>query len=183
MQLCGTAWRRSMCVKSLDPCCKRNDSACGRPLKTMRRSIASYTAIPTRCGSWVCRCRGSGRNAASDPIERVLLVIVEKATGQSIGIGAFQDFDRQRRRVEAGMMLGHGARGRGFGKEGLRALVTYAFATFEVDEVWIQHAADNTDARRVPVSLGLSHDTDAVSSRFTWSAHRQSWPTDLSVSG
>ena len=118
-----------------------------------------------------------------DPPERVLLVIVEKASGQCIGIGAFQDFDRERRRVEAGMMLGSGARGRGFGKEGLRALVTYAFEKFAVDEVWIQHAAEHGDARRVPVSLGLAHNTNHQSGRFIWSARRHSWPADHSVSG
>jgi RimJ/RimL family protein N-acetyltransferase len=113
------------------------------------------------------------------PVERLLLVIVEKATRRPIGLSAFQDFDASRRRVEAGMMLGGASRGRGFGKEGLRALVTYAFSRFPVDEVWIQHAADNSDARRVPVSLGLLHNTDAAyddgSGRFVWSAFRESW--------
>jgi RimJ/RimL family protein N-acetyltransferase len=117
------------------------------------------------------------------PIERVLLVIVEKATLRAIGIGAFQDFDTRRRRVEAGMMLRSGARGRGFGTEGLRGLVDFAFATFEVDEVWIQHAPDNMEARRVPERLGLSHNKDAESGKLTWSAQRHSWPADRSVSG
>lgn len=117
------------------------------------------------------------------PIELVLLVIVEKATNQSIGIGAFQDFDLQRRRVQAGMMLGGGARGRGFGKEGLRALIDYAFATFAVDEVWTQHAADNMDARRLTISLGLSHNTETKSGKLVRSAWRHSWPADSTSSG
>lgn len=117
--------------------------------------------------------------ARHGPLERLFLVIVAKASRQAIGIGAFQDFDARRRRVEAGMMLGSESRGRGFGKEGLSALVTYAFAIFPVDEVWIQHAADNSNAKRVPISLGLSRNTDAAyddgSGRFIWSAHRESW--------
>jgi RimJ/RimL family protein N-acetyltransferase len=113
---------------------------------------------------------------ARRPIERELLVIVEKATRQSIGISAFQDFDTRRRRVEAGMMLTSAARGRGFGSEGLRALVDFAFATFEVDEVWIQHAADNMEARRVPISLGLTHNRDGDSGKLSWFAQRHSWP-------
>ncbi len=116
------------------------------------------------------------------PLERLLLVIVAKASQQSIGISAFQDFDARRRRVEAGMMLGCGSRGRGFGKEGLCALVTYAFAEFPVDEVWIQHAAANSNAQRVPVSLGLARNTDPAyadgSGRLIWSAHRESWSRD-----
>ena len=117
------------------------------------------------------------------PLERVLLVIVEKTTQQSIGIGAFQDFDSRLRRVEAGMMLRSGARGRGFGTEGLRALVRFAFDTFEVDEVWIQHAAHNRDAHRVPITLGLSHNESGRSGKFIWSARRHSWPPDHPVSG
>jgi RimJ/RimL family protein N-acetyltransferase len=117
------------------------------------------------------------------PIELVLLVIVDKVTDRSIGIGAVQDFDYRRRRVEAGMMLGGGARCRGFGKEGLRALIHYAFATFAVDEVWIQHAADNTVARGVPISLGLSHNTETKSGKLVWSAFRHSWPAGPTSSG
>jgi RimJ/RimL family protein N-acetyltransferase len=113
------------------------------------------------------------------PLERLFLVIVAKASKQAIGIGALQDFDARRRRVEAGMILECESVGRGFGKEGLCALVTYAFAIFPVDEVWIQHAADNSNAKRVPISLGLSRNTDAAyddgSGRFIWSAHRESW--------
>ncbi len=117
------------------------------------------------------------------PIELVLLVIVEKATDRSIGIGAFQDFDLHRHRVQAGMMLGSGARGRGFGKEGLRALIDHAFATFAVDEVWTQHAADNADARRLTISLGLSHNTETGSGKLVRSAWRHSWPADPTSSG
>ncbi len=144
--------------------------------------------IRTRCALSVHPCRGerAQRNFQTvlaslrgHRVERVLLVIVEKASQRAIGISAFQDFDVRRRRVEAGMMLGCGSCGRGFGKEGLSALVTHAFARFPVDEVWIQHAADNSSAKRVPVSLGLSHNTTAAyddgSGRFIWSAYRESW--------
>ena len=115
------------------------------------------------------------------PLERLLLVIVAKASQQAIGIGAFQNFDA-RRRVEAGIMLGSESRGRGFAKEVLSALVSYAFAIFPVDEVWVQHTADNAIAMSVPISLGLSRNTDAAyddgSGRLIWSAHRESWCQD-----
>lgn len=117
------------------------------------------------------------------PIELVLWVIEEKATDRSIGIGAFQDFDHQRRRVQAGMILGGGARGRGFGKEGLRALIDYAFVTFAVDEVWTQHAVDNTGAGGLTVSLALSHNTETRSGKLVRSAFRHSWPADSTSSG
>jgi len=113
------------------------------------------------------------------PLVRLFLAIVEKASQQAIGIGGYQNFDASRR-VEAGMMLKPESIGRGFGKEGLAALVTHAFAVFPVDEVWIQHATENQIARSVPISLGFSHgvDADAPGQRpgqSFWTAHRQSW--------
>ena len=113
-------------------------------------------------------------------IGRLSLVIVEKASQQEIGIGGYRDFDARRRRVEAGMILKPESCGRGFGKEGLGALVTHAFAVFPVDEVWIQYAAENRNAAGVRVSLGFSHGTDAAGSdekpgQCFWSAYRQSW--------
>jgi RimJ/RimL family protein N-acetyltransferase len=117
----------------------------------------------------------------SQPFERLFLVIIEKATQQAIGIGAFQHFDAQRRRVETGMVLNSESRGRGFGKDGLCALVTHGFAILPVDEVWIQHAADNRMAERVPVSLGLLRNMDAprdgvAPGNYIWSAYRELWP-------
>jgi RimJ/RimL family protein N-acetyltransferase len=113
------------------------------------------------------------------PLERLFLVIVAKASKQAIGLGAFQGFDAHRRRGEAGIMLGRESRGRGFGKEGLSALVTYAFAIFPVEEVWVQHAVGNSNAKRMIISLGLSRNTDAAyddgSGKLIWSAHRDSW--------
>jgi ribosomal-protein-alanine N-acetyltransferase len=113
-------------------------------------------------------------------VGRLSLAIIEKATQQAIGIGGYRDFDARRRRVEAGMILKPESCGLGFGKEGLGALVTHAFAVFPVDEVWIQYAAENQSARRVRISLGFSHGTDAAASdgrpgQCFWSAYRQSW--------
>ena len=114
------------------------------------------------------------------PVVRLCLVIVEKASQQAIGIGALQGFDALRRRVEAGIMLKSESCGRGLGKEGFRALVTHGFAIFPVDEVWVQHAADNSIAQRVPISLGFSRNVDAATGdeapgKRIWSAHRESW--------
>jgi RimJ/RimL family protein N-acetyltransferase len=117
------------------------------------------------------------------PLERLFMLIVEKAQEQAIGIGSLQDLNTSRRRVEAGVVLKTGTRALGFGKEALAALVTRGFAIFPVDEVWIQHAAANSLARGVPVSLGLSRnleaeasdETNAGSAKNVWSAYRESW--------
>jgi len=114
------------------------------------------------------------------PIERVCMVIIEKATQQAIGLGGYQEFDHGRHRLEAGMILQPAFQGRGFGKQGLGALVEHAFTVFPVQEVWIQHAANNQIARRVPVSLGFTYRnelaaTDRRLPQSLWSAYRDSW--------
>ena len=114
------------------------------------------------------------------PVERVMLAIVETTGNRCIGIGALQDFEPERRRVEVGMMLVREGRGRGFGTEGLRALVNYSFATFEVDEVWLQHDANSAAAVGPPASLGFSQSTHPDKpGKSIWSAYRHSWPADF----
>jgi RimJ/RimL family protein N-acetyltransferase len=114
------------------------------------------------------------------PVERLFLAIVEKASQRAIGIGALQDFDARRRRVQAGIMLESESRGRGFGKEILRALATRAFAAFPLDEVWVQHAADNSSARSLPFSLGFSRNFNTADygegpGKCVWCVGRETW--------
>lgn len=116
---------------------------------------------------------------AREPVVRILLAIVEKTSGRCIGIGALQDFDHERRCVEVGMMLVREARGQGFGTDGLRALVNYAFAMFEVDEVWLQHAANSAAAAGPPARLGLLQSAVCEPGTKKWSAYRHSWPAEL----
>jgi RimJ/RimL family protein N-acetyltransferase len=114
------------------------------------------------------------------PVECVMLAIIETTRNRRIGIGALLDFDPERRRVEVGMMLASEGRGRGYGKEGLCALVNYSFATFEVDEVWLQHDANSAAAVGPPASLGLLQSTDpARPGKSIWSAYRHTWPADF----
>jgi RimJ/RimL family protein N-acetyltransferase len=113
------------------------------------------------------------------PVVRVVLAIVETASDRCIGIGALQDFDHERRRVEVGMMLVREGRSRGFGKDGLRALVNYAFATFEVDEVWLQHDVNSAAGGGPPASLGLLKSLGPQPGKTMWSAHRHSWPAEF----
>jgi RimJ/RimL family protein N-acetyltransferase len=130
------------------------------------------------------RAERSFRNALASldcrPVERLFLVVVEKASQEAIGISALQDFDARRRRVQAGILLVSESRGRGFGKEILRALVTHAFAVFPVDEVWVQHAAANSMAESLPINLGFSRnfdtaDYDEEAGKCIWSVCRESW--------
>jgi len=109
-----------------------------------------------------------------------LLAVIEKASGQPIGIGALQQLDECRRRVEAGIMLKPAVHGRGFGKEGLAALVDQAFALLPVDEVWVQVAVDHAVVERLVISVGFARRGDSAtrdecSAKHIWSVCRKSW--------
>jgi RimJ/RimL family protein N-acetyltransferase len=114
------------------------------------------------------------------PLEHVFLTLVEKDSRQTIGICSLQQFDAQRSKVEAGIMLRPARHTQGFAKEGFAALITAAFAIFPIDEVRVQIAAANSAAERVAVSLGLSRCGAAAASEQSsetgiWSTHRGPW--------
>jgi ribosomal-protein-alanine N-acetyltransferase len=120
------------------------------------------------------------------PLEQLFLVVVDKASQEAIGISALTQFDARRRRVQAGIMLTSESRGRGFGKEILRAMVTRAFGILPVDEVWVQHARANAMAQSLPVSLGFSRQLDAVdygeeADKCIWSVARETQVPQLEV--
>lgn len=57
--------------------------------------------------------------------------------------------------AELGYRLRRDAWGRGYGTEGARALITYAFETVGLDRVWAETMAVNTGSRHVLEKCGL----------------------------
>jgi RimJ/RimL family protein N-acetyltransferase len=116
--------------------------------------------------------------AADQPL---LLAIVEKQTGRGLGICSIQQLDERNRRAEVGIMLKSAVHARGFGKEGLAALVREAFAIFPVDEIGVRVAADHSVVERLLVSVGFARRTGSGTggephATHFWSVCRDSWP-------
>lgn len=131
-----------------------------------------------------------------EPPERLLLTVLDRATGTTIGIGSIQSFDAARRCAEAGIMLKTGARAHGLAIEAFATLVAHAFARFALDEVRARIAADHAVAERVLIGVGFrrndtrsaadyndrsddrTRDDRTRNERLTrsWSIHRDSRP-------
>jgi RimJ/RimL family protein N-acetyltransferase len=108
------------------------------------------------------------------------------ADGQPVGISSLLQIDLPNRRLEAGILILAAHRARGFAREGLQGLLIHAFATFPIDEVWVQIAVDHTVVEKLVMSVGLvrgaevAADADHFATRI-WSAQRTRWLRDVST--
>jgi RimJ/RimL family protein N-acetyltransferase len=117
-----------------------------------------------------------------DPIERLFLTVVEKASQQDVGICSLQNFDAQRRSVQAGVMFVAGARAQGYSKEGFIGLIRQVFTHLPVDELWVQFAAAHFVVERAVISVGFERrreeaPDDGHRPHSVWFVRRDSWLT------
>jgi ribosomal-protein-alanine N-acetyltransferase len=115
--------------------------------------------------------------AADKPL---LFAILEKRTGHGLGICSIQQLDERNRRAEVGIMLKPAFHARGFGKEGLAALVRQAFAILPVDEIGVRVAAHHSVVERLVGSVGFARRTGSGTggephATHFWSVYRDSW--------
>ena len=120
------------------------------------------------------------KTASASPPERIFLAILEKASQRPLGTCAIVQFDGGMTRAEVGIMLVSGARAQGYSKECMTGLVTWAFAIFPIEEVWVQYSPGHSVAERSAISIGFSPGADIASdgdspAQRTWSVHRSSW--------
>jgi RimJ/RimL family protein N-acetyltransferase len=114
------------------------------------------------------------------PIDRLFLTVEEKGSNTDVGVCSLQNFDAQRRSVQAGIMLISGARARGYSREVFIGLIKQVFAELPIDELWVQFAADHAAVERGVISVGFSRAQrtapDGSPERCVWSVSRDSWP-------
>jgi RimJ/RimL family protein N-acetyltransferase len=110
----------------------------------------------------------------------LFLTVVEKSSQQDVGICSLQNFDAERRSVQAGVMFVARARARGYSKEGFTGLIQQVFAHLPVDELWVQFASDHIVVERAVISVGFERRRDAApedgpQQRSVWCVRRDSW--------
>ena len=111
----------------------------------------------------------------------VLFAIIEKQTGEGLGICSIQQLDELHRRAEVGIMLKPAVHARGFAKEAFAALLHEAFAILPVDEIGARVSADHAVVERLLVSVGFARRTgnetggEPLATHF-WVVCRDSWP-------
>ncbi len=85
----------------------------------------------------------------------VALGIVEKATGRLIGATGLHKVDPHTRQCEFGIFIGEpAARGKGYGIEATRLITRFAFATLNMNRVWLHVTAENEAAIGVYEKVG-----------------------------
>src|SRR5262245_38986491 len=88
--------------------------------------------------------------------DRHEFMIVERASGRSVGTIGLSHIDRVNRRAEYGVLIGEpDARGKGLAAEASRLLLAYAFGTLALRRVYLHVFARNSDALRLYRRVGF----------------------------
>ncbi len=105
--------------------------------------------------------------------------IAERSTRRGIGLGSLHPAAWDARGAEAGLMLLPAARGRGYAREALAALIEAAFFQLRADAVWVQYRRANTAAERLCDDTGfrsaVSHLDDTKIRRCVRISRRPEW--------
>ncbi|HEX7113838.1 MAG TPA: GNAT family N-acetyltransferase [Steroidobacter sp.] len=115
-----------------------------------------------------------------EPKREVYLALHDKESGRPLGLGAIQGMGQHARATEVGIMLLAPYRGRGYGTEGLRALISKAFAISPIVEVHFRFFAEHAVVERVALTLGFRRrgregGPSEGSARELWSVERTDW--------
>lgn len=114
------------------------------------------------------------------PSDRQFFAMLDRHTTHAVGIGSLQQIDLAQRRAEAGLLIATPHRAQGYATEALRGLISHAFATYPLEEVWVQIAVVHTVVEKLVISVGLHRgaevaaDTDRFATRI-WSIRRDAW--------
>ena len=91
--------------------------------------------------------------------DRHEFLIVERASGRSVGTIGLSHIDPAHRRAEYGVLLGDpAARCKGLASEASRLLLDYAFRTLGLVRVYLHVLADNEDALRLYERVGFARE-------------------------
>ena len=155
-----------------------DDEALYRELFTDAQTMR-FIGPPLSAGRATRNFRKYIRSSRRPAARTLLLAMIEKSTGQAVGIGAIQQLDERRRRAEAGMIFKPVAHARGFAKEVLPVMITRAFTLLPIDEVSALVSADHAVVERLLTSVGFARRDGATGdecpAKYVWSAGRESW--------
>ncbi len=97
---------------------------------------------------WLDQVRAGG--------DRQEFMIVDRASGRSVGVIGLSHIDRANRRAEYGVLIGDaGARGKGLAAEASRLLLDHAFRTLGLTRVYLHVLVDNEPALRLYERVGF----------------------------
>jgi RimJ/RimL family protein N-acetyltransferase len=119
---------------------------------------------------------GMGR----DSFERRVVVLLDRATGEPIGISSVRMLRGKPGRAEVGTLLKPGMHEKGFGQECSAALITQAFTRPQINELVAYSNEGNAVVERLLTHLGFTRNGPRPASqvrpaRIEWSITRGAW--------
>lgn len=112
--------------------------------------------------------------------ERRVVVLIDKASKQPIGISSVRMLEGKKGRAEVGTLLKPGAHEKGFAQECSTALITQAFTRPQVKELVAYSVKDNAAIERLLTDLGFERggavrSTAGRPQRVRWTISRNEW--------
>ena len=114
------------------------------------------------------------------PFQRRVVVLIDRASQQPIGISSIHIVDAKRGCAEVGMLLKPTSHARGLARECSVALLTQAFTRPQVNELIAHSAVGNDVIERLLTDLGFIRGAAVPASkdrppRTRWSVGREAW--------
>jgi RimJ/RimL family protein N-acetyltransferase len=146
----------------------------------MNADVMRYVGAPLSRQSATEGFRRSLELMSRPAFERRVVVLVDRASQQPIGISSIRLLDEKKGRAEVGTLLKPGAHEKGFAQECSTALITQAFTRPKIKELVAYSVQGNATIERLLNDLGFERGRDAPSSdgrppRVQWTIKRNAW--------
>jgi RimJ/RimL family protein N-acetyltransferase len=124
--------------------------------------------------------RKSLAGMSSPSFERRVVVLIDSATQQPVGISSVRMLRGKPGRAEVGTLLKPGMHEQGFGQECSRALISQAFSRPQIEQLVASSAVGNAVVERLLTELGFSRGDslppgNGRPARTAWSISRGDW--------
>lgn len=112
--------------------------------------------------------------------DRRVVVLLDRATQEAIGISSVRLLAGKPGRAEVGTLLKPGLQDRGFAEECSTALISQAFTRPQIDELIAYSTPGNAPVERLLTDLGFTRGkalapTDSRPARIAWKITRKAW--------
>jgi RimJ/RimL family protein N-acetyltransferase len=142
--------------------------------------VMKFVGAPLSRDLAVSGFRKSLERMNGSDFERRVVVLVERATNQPIGISSVRIVNDKKGRAEVGTLLKPAAHEQGFAQECSIALITQAFTRHQIKELVAYSATGNSVIERLLTELGFKRGeslpaSSARPARVAWTLSRHAW--------
>jgi RimJ/RimL family protein N-acetyltransferase len=146
----------------------------------MDAEVMRYVGAPLSRDAALESFRKSLHGMSQPSFERRVVVLIDSASQQPIGISSVRMLRGKPGRAEVGTLLKPGMHEQGFGQECSKALISQAFSRPQIETLVAHSATGNTAVERLLTELGFSPGESLPAShgrpaRTVWTVTRGDW--------